>query len=980
MAAKGQKCATSKFDPEFSFLPADEGMERWRTWAAQYWSTFYNGKAARNPQTAVSQFLVNYVHGLGLHNLQPPEFFAKARALPPIDDALCLEDITGESNRLVKLDNVSDFLDWILREQLSEEIQHDGQSLRLVPGHLHNPFPRRRPKKHGKITDLDFKYLLLLDSRWEDWRALAAQWVKEQTVSVAPCRVAIDKFLAYLHDQGQEFNWGRWLLRDTLKPSFRDYVLATKSKGSSGLSRGDVKILNSTSSFIDWVLKTQLGDEHGVWDNTRFHNPIDRLTNTGLTTPNETNKAALSIRHIEQLRKMLAQGRTFRDWTWAQEAMEGGSRGGDWFKVDESLVDRADPDCVWRERQPTPYEKEVKGYPARVFELWSPIRAVVLYIKLELPLRTFQVRMLDSGEADTWRYEHGDGLGTSCFVRNHGHLATGDDKRPHQRGVFHRTQGENEAGIYINTNKTSDIDKAENEKGYVIPWAHPEVLYWLTKLRNWQQRYNPIAAPTPWTELGGKHFGRTPPHPAVLAQRGRACFLMRDPTDEEKDKPLASTATDALWRKLMERLEQHCADERETLPDGSPLKFVVSESNHATYFPLHALRVSLITFMVLDQNLPIAVVSKLIAGHSRIVMTLYYTKFGKAQMREVLEEAERNDLEAKEKNYRRIMNEASYEQFGQHFATLSEDAVRAALAQKTAAGFTWDERGICPNNATMCDVGGEKVTDRKLDDFYAPVPGFPTERNCVLCRFFISTPAHLPALIALFNAYSLKSHTHSRKSARLRTELDELQAERAWSASQGLPFANFKRLEAASKRVESAEVVLQQYVNALIATNAFIRKCLDIEHADGGKEGIKLVASGSMTDLAVGFQEANSEIHQLEVVCQNAVVYPDLREEAPILRRGQILDAMLEYNDLKPIFMKLDEDTQLIAGNALMNLIKTRAGSIKDALPFVEAQRLLSELGISSDDVSSKLDCIPAKHLLASWQGPNLRLVHSKED
>jgi hypothetical protein len=89
---------------------------------------------------------------------------------------------------------------------------------------------------------------------------------------------------------------------------------------------------------------------------------------------------------------------------------------------------------------------------------------------------------------------------------------------------------------------------------------------------------------------------------------------------------------------------------------------------------------------------------------------------------------------------------------------------------------------------------------------------------------------------------------------------------------------------------------------------------------------------------------------------------------------------MLEYNDLKPIFMKLDEDTQLIAGNALMNLIKTRAGSIKDALPFVEAQRLLSELGISSDDVSSKLDCIPAKHLLASWQGPNLRLVHSKED
>jgi hypothetical protein len=41
--------------------------------------------------------------------------------------------------------------------------------------------------------------------------------------------------------------------------------------------------------------------------------------------------------------------------------------------------------------------------------MWSPVRWVALLAKLILPLRTLQVRMLDSGEADTWRYAAGSG-------------------------------------------------------------------------------------------------------------------------------------------------------------------------------------------------------------------------------------------------------------------------------------------------------------------------------------------------------------------------------------------------------------------------------------------------------------------------------------------------------------------------------------------------------------------------------------------
>jgi hypothetical protein len=47
-----------------------------------------------------------------------------------------------------------------------------------------------------------------------------------------------------------------------------------------------------------------------------------------------------------------------RDWIWAQQAMEGGNNGGDWFVVDPQVVNPDDPDCVWRERDTTEYERD----------------------------------------------------------------------------------------------------------------------------------------------------------------------------------------------------------------------------------------------------------------------------------------------------------------------------------------------------------------------------------------------------------------------------------------------------------------------------------------------------------------------------------------------------------------------------------------------------------------------------------------------
>ena len=62
-------------------------------------------------------------------------------------------------------------------------------------------------------------------------------------------------------------------------------------------------------------------------------------------------------------------------------------------------------------------------------------------------------------------------------------------------------------GMYINTNKTADNKKNKHDMGYEIPWQFEEALRWYEKLRNWQEKYNPITTPMPWTSLENKHLG-----------------------------------------------------------------------------------------------------------------------------------------------------------------------------------------------------------------------------------------------------------------------------------------------------------------------------------------------------------------------------------------------------------------------------------------------------------------------------------------
>ncbi len=968
--AKTQRTLTDqKFDPEFRFLlDLDPALEGWRAWAAEYWAAWRGPTPIKDSRVkfSLNAFLVTYLYEQGLHTLSPEAFFARAGGLPAPDLALGLASLTDGSAKK-KHDQVSDFLDWILREKL---VVFDADGHRVVPPHLANPFPRKRNKKIGKTSDLSFAHVLLMDPKLEDWRSLAAEWLKDQKTGVDARRYALDRFLThYIYGQNLERNYGRFLLRDTAKPDLTQVYVNAKRSDTQTIQSGDVNLINHTADFLDWVLANKLGDpETGVWDTSRFHNPVRRLDKKGMANNTESNKPSLSIRYIRELRGMLAEGPHFRDWTWAHKAIGEGAAGGDWFDVDPSIIDPNDPDCVVRQRTPTVSEVRAKQYApdAKIWEMWSPVRAVAIYLKLELPLRTFQVRMLDSGEADTWRYVHAPEGG--AFVLNHNEkLATGSPKKPYQRGVFYRSSDAKETYLYINSNKTADINKAGNAKGYVIPWANDEVLYWLEKLRNWQERYNPIAAPMPWTELERKHFGRTPPHPEDLAQRGSACFLFRDPTDADGDKPITDGPLLALWYKLLATLQQRCAERGETLNDGTPLVFVDPDSQTMTRYPLHALRVSLISYFILDVKLPIAVVSKMIAGHATIIMTLYYTKFGHAYMREVMDEAARKEFEADQANHRRFIQDATHEQLTRRFAYVSEDAVRTALQSRSAAAFVFDDKGICPNGATLCDVGGEAIRDNRAEQIYAPVSGFPQERNCVMCRFFLTGPAYLDGLMAVSNAAAEKFWRTSKRYNGFLSKVTQLEDARRDCERKDAPFLRSRELDELTKHAETVALTLSKHRNEMAAAYHLVARSIEIANASQ-KEGIRLVANGSLSDLKVSFIETTSEFHQLEVVCENAVIHPNSDADFATLRRAQLIDAMLSFNGMEPVLMHLTPEQQLLAGNAVMRLIQARTGSIANSLPFAECRQKLREIGLLRDDVLNEVAQIaagtPAKALI----------------
>lgn len=828
----------------------------------------------------------------------------------------------------------------------------------------------RREKKAKRVkglrrqNDLNLTWASKTYPQLEAWRTLCSEWLRSKEAGVGQAILAMNTFLEFLVKANLPTDPAVLLLHRTLVPDLYGMMWGKER------SRGNVGTNNHIHAFIEWILTRpdyiEEDDEGCLQTSPAFRNPIVRLSTSGIPQPSESVRPTLPYGYIDELRLMIAEGPNFRDWRWAQNALGFSiSSVGDrlepsldeevadgrispiWFEVDASMIDYSDPDCVWRSRT-----RVVKCEPGAqgggreretIYEIWSPVRWVALLVKLQLPLRTFQVRMLDSGEADTWKWQDGE------WVINKNLLAIGKANRPYENGVFLRpnrlVDGDAKVLLHINTNKTADREKAGAAKGYNVPWIvggplHQDPFYWMEKLRRWQEKYNPLKRLTAWTELDGRHI--TTKSEIQLANYRDTAFLFRTPEDTDHPHlPLAITKLDRPWFGCLVELQSRLAKRNECMPNGDRIRLLPdpehrSSNKLGTFFSLHSLRVSLITALAIDGQVPLAILQK-IAGHSRLVMTLYYTKPGAAQARDVIQAGVQRLNDSADDTIIDWLANEEYEQLVREAITNSPESLRSAVPEqkhlRSPAGWMAMMDGLClvgGNNVELeapgCHTGGPNIGNN-TSPRYAPVVG--GARNCPMCRWFITRPYFYPQLAARWNNVSYHCFDAREQVVLAEQRFREIDDRRANALASDEPFTEQRFYRESERVLQNALQKFEELTQTAAALTRLLERC---RSSLSQGDGTSLIAVGTFGEFEYAIEEVNSELLQVSGVSEGALLYHDLNAGKAVLRQSQLLDAALTRDNLPPVFLTLTETEQQLVASALLRQLALQMNPENPAL------------------------------------------------
>ncbi|MYM26494.1 hypothetical protein GTP46_28105 [Duganella sp. FT135W] len=812
-----------------------------------------------------------------------------------------------------------------------------------------------KPVTLSKSDDYEFSWIEKDYPSAKEWREYIANWFARESRGVGSKLTALKKFVRFVHENCTMKSPSEFLSRKTQNPDFFELFCSEIKDG--------FKVNNIIYNFLNSVLLENYSDEDdGHWTVTPlFKNPLQLRSSDNSTDLSESVREVLPYSYILELRKMLAEGPDFCDWQFAQNALgfetiKGRNCAKDWFPVTPEQIDRNDPDCVWRLRE--------RNSKSPVLEMWSPVRWVLALTKLQVPARTGQLRMSDSGESDDWRYENGK------FVPNTSALAKKYPKKTWQMGIFRRKKVKEDdyvSILYFNTNKTHDSQKSGSDKGQECPWPQLESYtenpyYWLEKLRNWQEKYNPVNERTPWTKIpASRSIG--PKSQKQAMSYAPSCFLFRTPeTPKHAHLPIGSGVLDVAWQRLMKAFEEKLENEESKHPDGSKI-LLLNPKNQRTFFPPHGLRVSLITSMVIDGEMPPELMMKIV-GHSRLIMTLYYTKPGAIHLQNLLFEANKRAEEKKEASTIRFLKDGQIRDVEKNIvfnaaswaSVISEDPT-----MRNPVGWQMLHDGICfaGGNTSMldgdsklpgCHNGGALISEARKE--YGPVPGGP--RNCGRCRWKATGLYHLPALIATVNNQLYHLHSAQEIAVAKSFVISDLKKERAACDNSNTPFLHAKMLKDAERLYDNKMVKISD-LSLNVAANVKIVDRLIALSENSPKEFALVTAGDNYTARSV-MEDTNSELLQLAGICSDVEIYPDLDPGTAVFRRSQLLDAALENSGRPPIFLRMEEKQQLRWGNAFMAQLSKLTNSmdavagLRKVVSVIDSGQSLSEvLGIELD-------------------------------
>jgi len=549
---------------------------------------------------------------------------------------------------------------------------------------------------------------------------------------------------------------------------------------------------------------------------------------------------------------------------------------------------------------------------------WWPGTSVCLLVLLELPLRTHQARWLDSGELDQFVVDakalKQEGNPSDFAVKG---------RREGCIRIIHDTlRQETWLGLFVNTNKTALFD-GKSPVGYEVPYLPPKLAEHLIEVREWGAKYlPPLSAPieynskrellrsdAPDAESRGQKVPKIAPlfrHPTV--HRG-----MKEPVTREK---LASAYVQVLAETERRVKEKFGVD--------VSLTEIGENGDRRWKYDLHTLRVSGISAMI-ENGVPLEVVSQFVAGHASLVMTLWYLKTSPGKLREAIEKAQaiansESDFVGGEGFLEHIEKFAPF--LLSKDGTLRDvggDPAYSALKAHTGL-WTINSDGVCPG--TSCATGGEQEVSNKLG--FGPVPG---GRRCGLCRYWLTGPAFILGQVAEVNNLAYRILRNGQELADQRNKLIDFEDTDNRRESRKVRH----HIEALERELTLDITEWQARYQYAMSSSNLLDKYVEARHSVQSSPLLPapLLTASSAADLKLTLQ-ATDQFVLIDHVTQMCDFMPGFKNREAVHEKHLMLSKILEENGLPQFLLKLDPQKSQVAANMFSSLI----------LQYVQAQDL----------------------------------------
>lgn len=598
----------------------------------------------------------------------------------------------------------------------------------------------------------------------------------------------------------------------------------------------------------------------------------------------------------------------------------------------------------------------------RKSKILCPVLPYLILLLLKLPIRQVQARRLDSGEGDAEHFDIASKTWVPNYGRHAGHWVRLGAKNP-ERGVLRKIRdtwvGQELCGFYINSNKTSDRKVLfSEESGYVISWQNMSAIDIVARMRQWQEKYNPIEQATAYREVRPGVFEKVADS---VADRRPSCFyLFRYPggnSAEWRNSPPTGQQLRLYWYEVLAELERRLSAR------GTPLCLISSwhgPSPQASPYTLHGLRHGGLTRLAVQGVHP-WILQNILAGHAQYVMTLYYIKPDAAHVSEHLEAKYMEAMSRKQDELRLFLSSRTLEEAHRLAVSRGDEALRELQKIKNtglrdvSGAIAKLDHGFCSNGRTRCDEGC-RIHDRtegkprELREAYGPVPlTAGGQVDCARCIFFITGTPFVDGFIAKTNEISVAAYNSGQRYQRILSDIDHLEGKHFEMRDSGdpVPYHDEQKLRLLKQESKSESEVLTNLSESLNAHGELFQKLRALARLQR--------QAGDTSVPALLYDEAPKiewrsipKFEALDALCHSAKWYPSIRvEDAKRERREKVIQ-MLVRQGKPPVLALMTEDEAECAVDAMTAYCYSKLGRIATRKLF-DGQESFESLGITRD-------------------------------